>query len=319
MEFERNFSLCVAVEKAAAAPGDLQVTAGLDDRYEHGELEIKVIAEAAADYAVRLALYDLEDLSRSLICDETFSFGTRQIDEKGGYANRCHVRLPIPSPKHWSAEKPDLYRLTVSLCNPDGHVVEVEACDVGFRSVAIIDGQLCLNGVPLVIRGVNKHEHHPATGHYETLEDVERDLTLMKQYNFNAVRCYHYPHQAGFYRLCNRLGLYVVDEANIETHGMTPMGALADDPAWASAFLQRMTRMVARDFNHPYHSVVAGQRVWIRGCARSDVSLDKRADPSRPIQYEGGGSATTATDICPCRTERIPIYLRANCCKAWFN
>ena len=280
---------------------DLQVTAGLDDRYEHGELEIKVIAEASADCAIRLALYDLEDLTRSLISDETFAIGTRQIDERGGYANRCHLTLPIPSPKHWSAEEPALYRLTVSLCNSDGHVVEVEACDVGFRSVAIIDGQLCLNGRPLTIRGVNKHEHHPTTGHYETLEDVERDLQLMKRYNFNAVRCSHYPHQAGLYRLCNRLGLYVVDEANIETHGVTPMGALADDPAWASAFLQRMTRMVARDFNHP--SIILwslGNESGYGAAHEAMYHWTKRADPSRPIQYEGGGSDTTVTDIvCP--------------------
>ena len=280
---------------------DLQVTAGLDDRYEHGELEIKVIAEHAAGHGIRLALYDLEKPTRSLLSDEVFFLGTKQIDEKGGYPNRCHIRLSVPSPKHWSAEEPSLYRLTVSLCDADGQVVEVEACDVGFRSVAIIEGQLCLNGAPLLLRGVNKHEHHPATGHHESLQDVERDLVLMKRHNFNAVRCSHYPHQTGFYRLCNRLGLYVVDEANIETHGMTPMGALADDPAWAAAFLQRMTRMVARDFNHP--SIILwslGNESGYGAAHEAMYHWTKRADPSRPIQYEGGGSATSATDIiCP--------------------
>ena len=280
---------------------DLQVTAGLDDRYEHGELEVKVTTEHAAGHAIRLALYNLEDPTCSLLSGDPFPMGTRQIDEKGGYPNRCHISVPIPSPKHWSAEEPSLYRMTVSLCDADGHVVEVEACDVGFRCVAIIEGQLCLNGAPLLIRGVNKHEHHPVTGHHESLQDVERDLVLMKQYNFNAVRCSHYPHQAGFYRLCNRLGLYVVDEANIETHGMTPMGALADDPAWASAFLQRMTRMVARDFNHP--SIILwslGNESGYGAAHEAMYHWTKRADPSRPIQYEGGGSATSATDIiCP--------------------
>ena len=281
--------------------GDLQVTARLDDRYEHGELDIKITADHTEGSGIRLALYDLEDLTRSLVSNEMYAIGTRQIDEKGGYANRCHVRLPIPSPKHWSAEEPSLYRLTVSLCDAAGHVLEVEACDIGFRSVEIVEGQLCLNGAPLVIRGVNKHEHHPATGHYETLEDVERDLVLMKRHNFNAVRCSHYPHQAGFYRLCNRLGLYVVDEANIETHGMTPMGALADDPSWAPAFLQRMTRMVARDFNHP--SIILwslGNESGYGAAHEAMYHWVKRADPSRPVQYEGGGSATSATDIiCP--------------------
>jgi beta-galactosidase len=281
--------------------GDLQVTAGLDDRYEHGELEITATAEHAAGHGIRLGLYDLEDPSGSLVVEEIFPMGTKQIDEKGGYPNRCHIRLSVPSPKHWSAEEPSLYRLTVSLCDANGQVVEVEACDVGFRSVAIIEGQLCLNGRPLLIRGVNKHEHHPATGHHESLQDVERDLVLMKQNNFNAVRCSHYPHQAGFYRLCDRLGLYVVDEANIETHGMTPMGALADDPAWAAAFLQRMTRMVARDFNHPSIIVWSlGNESGYGAAHEAMYHWTKRADPSRPIQYEGGGSATSATDIiCP--------------------
>ncbi|MFA0232063.1 glycoside hydrolase family 2 TIM barrel-domain containing protein, partial [Vibrio sp. 10N.261.45.A7] len=160
---------------------------------------------------------------------------------------------------------------------------------------------MCINGQALMIRGVNKHEHDPTTGHAESLERVEQDLKLMKQHNFNAVRCSHYPNQPGFYSLCDRLGLYVVDEANIETHGMTPMGRIADDPQWASAFLERMTRMVERDFNHP--SII----IWSLGNESGYGSnhnamyqWTKRVDPSRVIQYEGGGSNTSVTDIiCP--------------------
>ena len=194
-----------------------------------------------------LGLYPLQENAASLLSDQVYPVGTRQIDE-GGYDDRCQLNLPVHSPRPWSAEQPNLYRLTVSLVNPNGKIVETEAFDIGFRAVEIINGQLCINGSPILVRGVNKHEHDPVHGHWESLEAVENDLRLMKQNNFNAVRCSHYPHQPGFYRLCNRLGLYVVDEANIETHGMTPMGALADDPRWVGAMLDRMTRMVARDF-----------------------------------------------------------------------
>ena len=289
------------LRKPQARITDLRVTASLDDRYEDGVLNVRVITEGARDCQIVLGLFDTTDLSRSVIPDTPENMGTRQIDERGGYADRCEVTQHIASPRAWSAEQPALYRLTVSLLSADGQVIEVEACDVGFRTVEIIEGQLCLNGQPLLIRGVNKHEHDPCTGHFEHIADVERDLRLMKQHNFNAVRCSHYPHQPGFYQLCDRLGMYVVDEANIETHGMKPMGALADDLAWAAAFLERMTRMVARDYNHPCIIVWSLGNESGYGAAHDAMyHWTKRADPSRLIQYEGGGSATPATDIiCP--------------------
>ena len=144
--------------------------------------------------------------------------GTYPIDEMGGYRDRLQTELSLTTPDHWSAEDPNLYRVLVSLLDQKGTALEIEAYYVGFRNIEIIGGLLCLNGKPLLIRGVNKHEHDPVRGHTESLELVERDLRLMKQHNFNAVRCCHYPHQPGFYDLCDRLGLYVVDEANIETH-----------------------------------------------------------------------------------------------------
>ncbi len=287
--------------KPAAKILDLRVNAELDEHYQDGVLQLRVDVEEAKGCRIGVALYAPGPDDAAAIVKETHSLGTRQIDERGAYSDRCELLIQVPTPQPWSAECPNLYRLTVSLLDIEGQVIECEACDVGFRRIEILHGQLRVNGQPLLIRGVNKHEHDPDTGHTESLEQVERDLKLMKQHNFNAVRCSHYPHQPGFYRLCNRLGLYVVDEANIETHGVRPMGRLADDPAWAPAFLERMTRMVSRDFNHP--SVI----LWSLGNesgygAAHDAMYHwvKRADPSRPIQYEGGGSATAATDIiCP--------------------
>ena len=278
---------------------DLRVTAGLDASYLHGQLDLQVDVEGAADCQLVTTLYEFA--SSEPLLREVHPIGTRQIDEKGGYVDRSLISIPVNAPKQWSAECPNLYRLTVSLLDAEGSLIESEACDVGFRKVEIKAGQLCINGQPLLIRGVNKHEHDPLTGHYETLENVARDLQLMKQNNFNAVRCSHYPHQSGFYRLCDRLGIYVVDEANIETHGVTPMGRLADDPAWSGAFLERMVRMVSRDFNHP--SII----LWSLGNesgygAAHDAMYHwvRKVDPSRPVQYEGGGSNTPVTDIiCP--------------------
>ena len=280
---------------------DLRVNAELDEHYQNGVLQLRVDVEGAKGCRIGLALYAPGPDDAAAIVKEIHSLGTRQIDERGAYSDRCELLIQVPTPQPWSAECPNLYRLTVCLLDVEGQVIECEACDVGFRRIEILRGQLRVNGQPLLIRGVNKHEHDPDTGHTESLEQVERDLKLMKQHNFNAVRCSHYPHQPGFYRLCNRLGLYVVDEANIETHGVKPMGRLADDPAWAPAFLERMTRMVSRDFNHP--SII----LWSLGNesgygAAHDAMYHwvKRADPSRPVQYEGGGSATAATDIiCP--------------------
>ncbi|HIG8078124.1 TPA: glycoside hydrolase family 2 TIM barrel-domain containing protein [Klebsiella pneumoniae] len=172
----------------------------------------------------------------------------------------------------------------------------------------IADGLLRLNGKPLLIRGVNRHEHHHLRGQVVTEADMVQDILLMKQNNFNAVRCSHYPNAPRWYELCNRYGLYVVDEANIETHGMVPMNRLSDDPAWLPAFSARVTRMVQSNRNHPCIIIWSlGNESGGGGNHEALYHWLKRNDPSRPVQYEGGGADTTATDIiCPmyARVER---------------
>jgi beta-galactosidase len=292
------------LQKPTSQIEDLRVRADLDRSYQDGTLDIEVLTRDAEHLSLRAGLYWGDEL----VGETVEMIGTSPVDEKGGYKDRARIRIEAGEVHRWSAETPNLYRLTITLLDTDGvSALETEACDVGFRKVEIIDGTLRVNGEILLIRGVNKHEHDPAHGHAESLESVERDLKLMKQHNFNAVRCSHYPHQPGFYRLCDRLGMYVVDEANIETHGMTPMGRLADDPAWANAFLERAMRMVARDYNHP--SVI----IWSLGNESGYGSAHdamyawiKRHDPGRPIQYEGGGSDTPATDIV------CPMYARSD-------
>ncbi|VDZ55793.1 beta-D-galactosidase [Citrobacter freundii] len=237
----------------------------------------------------------------TLTAETNSPLGSEIIDERGAYHDRVTLRLNVENPALWSAEAPNLYRAVVQLQTADGTLLEAEACDVGFRQVCIENGLLLLNGKPLLIRGTNRHEHHPINGQVMDEATMVQDIILMKQNNFNAVRCSHYPNHPLWYTLCDRYGLYVVDEANIETHGMVPMNRLTDDPAWLPAMSQRVTRMVQRDRNHP--SII----IWSLGNESGHgVNHDalyrwiKSEDPSRPVQYEGGGANTAATDIiCP--------------------
>jgi beta-galactosidase len=212
----------------------------------------------------------------------------------------------------WSSEIPSRYRLVVSLLDGDGEVREATACTVGFRSVEIRDRELLVNGVPVLIRGVNRHDFDPDTGRVVTTEQMRADLVLMKQFGFNAVRTSHAPNDPAFYDLCDELGLYVVDETNFESHAF--IFSLCDDARYADALLDRGSRMVTRDKNHPCiilwslgnesgygaaHEALAG---WIR-----------RYDPTRPLHYEGAimwdwSRDQTATDvICPMYPEIADI------------
>ncbi|WP_054180568.1 beta-galactosidase [Trabulsiella odontotermitis] len=274
---------------------DTQLSAG----FRHATLAVHLTlqGEAMADAEVEASLW----WGDTQVTQQRQRPGSEIVDERGGWAERLTLSLPVENPHLWSAEQPNLYRLVMALYDTQGQLQESEACDVGFRHVAIDNGLLTLNGKPLLIRGVNRHEHHPENGQVVDEATMRRDIELMKQHNFNAVRCSHYPNHPLWYTLCDRYGLYVVDEANIETHGMVPMSRLADDPQWLPAMSERVTRMVMRDRNHP--SVI----IWSLGNesghgANHDALYRwlKTTDPTRPVQYEGGGANTAATDIvCP--------------------
>jgi beta-galactosidase len=277
---------------------DVFITPELDACYRDGSLVVKTIVDAPENYTISVQLFDGD----KAVCEPNVaSTNNKRVDEKGGWQDVVFQNIAIDNPKKWTAETPYLYRCVVSLLDRDGNTVDAEGYDIGFRKVEIIDGQLCVNGKAILIRGVNRHEHHPENGHTVSESDMIADIQLMKQNNFNAVRTAHYPNHPRFYQLCDELGLYVVDEANIETHGMFPMGRLASDPQWAGAFMSRYTQMVERDKNHV--SII----IWSLGNesghgANHDAMYgwSKSFDPSRPVQYEGGGANTTATDIiCP--------------------
>lgn len=277
---------------------DVFITPDLDACYRDATLTVKTAINAPNNYKVTVQVFDGDT---AISEPRTQSSNNKREDEKGGWQDVVFHNICIENPKKWTAETPHLYRCVVSLQDDQGNTVDVEAYDIGFRKVEIIAGQLCVNGKALLIRGVNRHEHHPENGHVISESDMITDIKLMKQNNFNAVRTAHYPNHPRWYELCDELGLYVVDEANIETHGMFPMGRLASDPQWAGAFMSRYTQMVERDKNHA--SII----IWSLGneCghgANHDAMYgwSKSFDPSRPVQYEGGGANTSATDIiCP--------------------
>jgi beta-galactosidase len=277
---------------------DVFITPDLDACYRDATLNIKTTVSAPHHYQVAIQVFDDETPLGEPQIQQT---NNKRVDEKGGWDDVVFHTIAISNPRKWTAETPHLYRCVITLLDAKGATVVAEAYDIGFRKVEIINGQVCLNGKPLLIRGVNRHEHHPENGHAVTTADMIEDIKLMKQNNFNAVRTAHYPNHPRFYELCDELGLYVVDEANIETHGMFPMGRLASDPLWAGAFMSRYTQMVERDKNHA--SII----IWSLGneCGHGAnhnalYGWSKSVDPSRPVQYEGGGANTSATDIiCP--------------------
>ncbi|MEQ0274950.1 beta-galactosidase [Klebsiella sp. CN_Kp100] len=279
---------------------DVQLTPQLDALYRDAELLVNLSVAAPValleELTVKVELWDDD----RLVASHQQSPGSPIIDERGNYAERAAIRLPVERPALWSAETPDCYRAVVSLWRGDGPI-EAEAWDIGFRRVEIKNGLLLLNGKPLLIRGVNRHEHHHQRGQVVTEEDMVQDILLMKQNNFNAVRCSHYPNTPRWYELCNRYGLYVVDEANIETHGMVPMNRISDDPAWLPAFSARVSRMLQSNRNHPSIIIWSlGNESGGGGNHEAMYHWLKRNDPSRPVQYEGGGADSTTTDIiCP--------------------
>jgi len=160
------------------------------------------------------------------------------------------MEAQVMNPLKWTAETPNLYTLVFSLKDNHGKLLEAKSVNVGFRSIETnSEGQILINGRPIVIYGVNRHEHDPYTGKVVSKEDMLKDILLMKRFNFNAVRTSHYPNNPEWYDFCDEYGIYVLDEANLETHGVG--GYLSNQPEWNSAFMERAIRIVERDKNHP--------------------------------------------------------------------
>ncbi|MFM7063035.1 MAG: glycoside hydrolase family 2 TIM barrel-domain containing protein [Actinomycetes bacterium] len=217
---------------------------------------------------------------------------------------RARTRLEVPGVRPWSHEDPQRYRVTVELRDPSGAVVEAGARWTGFRSVVVRDRALLVNGQPVELHGVNLHEHDPSLGRAVTREQTRLDLLLMKAHHLNAVRAAHYPHDEHLAELCDELGLYLVDEANVETHAR--QASLCHDPRFDGVVEERVRRMVQRDAAHP--SIIMwslGNESGYGPAHDAAAAWVRRTDPSRPLHYEGplmhdlAAEAPVTDVVCP--------------------
>jgi beta-galactosidase len=263
----------------------------LENDYNDGllKLDASLKGNSGNDLIVDVSLYDgTEKLF-------TESKGTKLSEGKAV----LNFSKKIPGIKKWSAEKPNLYTLVLSLKNKDGSNLESVSAKIGFRKVEIVNSQLLVNGVAIRIKGTNMHEHNDITGHVIDEATVLKDIRVMKSNNINAVRTSHYPQQEFWYEMCDKYGLYLVDEADIESHGIgyDKDVTLADKPEWEAAHIDRMKRMVERDKNHP--SVI----FWSMGNEAGDGNTFlkgykwiKGRDVTRPVQYERAEKSTNTTE-----------------------
>lgn len=220
----------------------------------------------------------------------------------GSTSDSLYMEKFVSNPLKWSAESPNLYTLVLSLVDSHGNLLESVSNRTGFRTSEIRDGYLLVNGRKIKLKGVNRHEHDPVAGHVISRELMLKDVRFMKQNNINAVRTCHYPNDPYWYELCDEYGLYVIDEANVESHGMgyNLDRTLGNDPRFLAAHLDRTRRMIERDKNHP--SVI----IWSLGNEAGNgynfyntYLLAKSLDKSRPVQYERAGLEWNTDIFCP--------------------
>ena len=263
---------------------DYEVHAGLDETYKNGTFDIEVSlfnglpVMSYRGYQLAVSVYDGETELLTL---------SKKLDDNEGKVS-LKADQPLADIKPWSAEHPNLYRLEIKFLDKKNRVVEQLENHIGFRTVGIKDGKLLVNGQYVLIKGVNRHEHDPYSGHVIDRESMEEDVALMKRLNINTVRTCHYPDDPYWYELCDRYGLYVWDEANCESHAQGyGEKSLAKDPQYKEMVWSRNRNMLERDKNHP--SVI----MWSMGneCGNGvnfEYTYDwlKDRDPSRPVTYE---------------------------------
>ena len=271
---------------------DFKLSAELVNNYQDGDFDLALDFEGSdKGYAVDVRILDSKQNS-------VFSKNVKLTKNLPSY----EFHTSIPQVEQWNAETPHLYTLLINLKDSKGKELESIVHPFGFRSVEMRNGQILINDKAVLFKGVNRHEHDPIKGRSITVESMIRDIELMKQFNINAVRCSHYPNYAEWYALCDYYGLYLIDEANIESHGMMhhPDYTLANYPDWADAFQQRMERMVIRDRN--FTSIVTWSMGNESGYGKNFEQIyhwTKAFDPSRPVQYEGGGFKGLSDIYCP--------------------
>ncbi len=306
------------VEEPPVAIFDVATRTRFDAAMNDAELELRLTLASASGAAVRsedgLRLRaSLHPLSAAGGCSaEAVAMAECAVGcPRPGSTNLATMTLAVKAPSRWSAEEPVLYALLLE-SERGGRILECVRLDVGFRDIRVEGGNFLVNGRPILLKGVNRHDFHPASGRYVPPETMLEDVLLMKRHNINAVRTSHYPNHPYFLELCDRYGLYVIDEADLECHGfewVEDAARLTEDPAWEAAYVDRITRLVERDKNRP--SVI----MWSLG-NESDTGRNFEAmaqaaraiDDSRLIHYEGDGAARY-TDVYSTMYTRLPRLL----------
>lgn len=273
----------------------------LDKSYKNGMFSMDVnvrnfSGQPAGNYSIEVALSDEagKNIFTKRVVVPQLSVGSEE---------KVSLSQTVTAPKLWSAEFPNLYDVSLALKDASGKVVELTAVKTGFRKIEMKDGQVFINGTPIIIRGTDIHEHHPTTGHTLTNETRMQDIRLMKQFNLNAIRMSHYPQSPEMFKLCDKYGLYVIDEANMEAHGMDGFDRLRHpsfNNDWLGQHMDRTQRMVERDKNHP---CVIG---WSVG-NESDFGPNyvetynwmKQRDRTRTVQCERVPESEPYSDIIP--------------------
>ncbi len=282
---------------------DFAVRTDLDARYTDAVLRVdgnirNYGTQSLPKSTLELSLYDG---TGGLVQSQIVKQGVADLLLPGA-ESVLQLREHITNPLKWTAEQPNLYTLVLCVKDSAGNAIEYESARIGMRSSEVRDGKLLINGKPILVKGVNRHEHDPLTGHFLTEASMRRDIQLMKQHNINTVRTCHYPNDPRWYELCDEYGLYVIDEANLESHGIgyDPDKTLANKPEWLQAHRERNQRMLERDKNHP--SIIE----WSMGNEAGDGTNFQTVsawmhmrDPSRPVQYERAKTQWHTDVYCP--------------------
>ena len=271
---------------------DFQMTSELINGYKDGELKLNVLLhQPKAGETVKIKVLDegktIYDQKKTVASANDTLFTGQQI---------------FPNARAWNAETPNTYTLVVSTFDAQGKPLESFTHLFGFRTVEMTNGMQMINGQAVLFKGVNRHEHDQHKGRTISVASMIQDIQLMKQFNLNGVRNCHYPNHYEWYELCTEFGLYMVDEANIESHGMMDHkdGTLANYPDWELPFMERMSRMIARDRN--CSAIVTwslGNESGYGKHFETIYDFTKKIDPTRPVQYEGGGYDAKSDIYCP--------------------
>lgn len=263
---------------------DIRVTPDLDSEYKNGSLAVELKLKGSSKVTL-----DLLDARNEVVA-------TKEV----GGSGQVSTTIDLAEPHKWTAETPYLYTLRATL-KDGGKVSEVVPIKVGFRKIELKDAQVLVNGQPVLIKGADRHEMDPDGGSYVSRERMIQDIQIMKQFNINAVRTSHYPDDNFWYDLCDKYGIYVVAEANLESHGMGyEEKTLAKVASYKKAHLERNERNVQRGFNHP--SIIfwsLGNEAGYGPNFEAAYDWVKAEDPSRPVQYERAGLEGKTDIFCP--------------------